>query len=81
MSQCPEIVLSEITADKYQSLLATAKAQGLDLTGETGSTTFQGMDFTWTYDLAAQSLAIQCTNKPIFVPCSMIESRLRALIA
>ena len=81
MSQCPEIVLSEITADKYQSLLATAKAQGLDLTGETGSTTFQGMDFTWTYDPAAQSLAIQCTNKPIFVPCSMIESRLRALIA
>jgi len=81
MSQCPEIVLSEITAEKYQSLLATAKAQGLDLTGETGSTTFQGMDFTWAYDPAAQSLAIQCTNKPIFLPCSMIESRIRSLIA
>ena len=80
MSQCPEIVLSEITAEKYQSLLATAKAQGLDLTGETGSTTFQGMDFTWAYDPAAQSLAIQCTNKPIFLPCSMIESRIRSLI-
>ena len=81
MSHCPEIVLSEITAEKYQSLLATAKAQGLDLSGETGSTTFQGMDFTWTYAPAAQSLAIQCTNKPIFVPCSMIESRLRSLVA
>ena len=81
MSQCPEIVLSEITAEKYQSLLATAKAQGLDLTGETGSTTFQGMDFTWAYDPAAQSLAIQCTNKPIFLPCSMIESRIRSLIS
>jgi hypothetical protein len=81
MSHCPEIVLSEITPEKYQSLLATAKAQGLDLSGVTGSTTFQGMDFTWTYSPAAQSLAIECTNKPIFVPCSMIESRIRALIA
>jgi hypothetical protein len=81
MSHCPEIVLSEITTEKYQSLLATAKSQGLDLTGQTGSTTFQGMDFTWSYDPAAQSLAIQCTNKPIFVPCSMIESRIRGLIA
>lgn len=81
MSHCPEIVLSEITPEKYQSLLATAKAQGLDLTGETGSTTFQGMNFTWTYSSAAQSLAIQCTDKPIFVPCSMIESRIRALLA
>jgi hypothetical protein len=81
MAHCPEIVLSDITAEKYQSLLATAKAQGLDLTGKTGSTAFLGMDFTWTYDPAAQSLTIQCTNKPIFVPCSMIESRIRALIA
>lgn len=80
MSHCPEIVLTEITAEKYQSLLATAKSQGLDLTGETGSTTFQGMDFTWTYDSAGHCLTIQCTNKPIFVPCSMIESRIRALI-
>jgi hypothetical protein len=81
MSHCPEIVLSEITAEKYQALLATAKAQGLDLAGETGCTTFQGMDFTWTYDSAGQCLSIQCTGKPIFVPCSMIESRIRGLIA
>jgi len=81
MSHCPEIALSEITAEKYQSLLATAKSQGLDLTGETGSTTYQGMDFTWTYSPAAQSLAIQCTNKPMLIPCSMIESRIRSLIA
>jgi hypothetical protein len=81
MAHCPEIVLSEITAEKYQSLVATAKSQGLDLTGETGCTTFQGMDFTWTYDSAGQCLTIQCTGKPIFVPCSMIESRIRGLIA
>lgn len=81
MSACPEIVATGITPEKYQTLLATAKAQGLDLTGATGSTSYQGLDFTWTYDAAGQSLTIQCTGKPIFVPCSMIESRIRALLA
>jgi hypothetical protein len=80
MSQCPEIVATSVTPEKYQTLLTTAKAQGLDLSGVTGSTTFQGMDFTWTYDANGQSLTIQCTGKPIFVPCSMIESRIRALL-
>jgi hypothetical protein len=81
MSSCPAMTFSEIGPEKYQSLLATAKSQGLDLSGETGSTTYQGLDFSWTYEAAAQSLTIQCTGKPIFVPCSMIESRIRALIA
>ncbi len=78
---CPAISLTDVTADKYQALLATAQAQGLNLSGEQGSTTYQGMDFTWNYDPSAQSLTIQCTEKPIFIPCSMIESRIRALIA
>ena len=81
MPSCPAITLTEITPDKYQSLLATAKAQGLDLTGTDGSTTYQGMDFTWHYDAAAQTLTVQCTDKPIFIPCAMIESRIRSLIA
>jgi hypothetical protein len=78
---CPAITFSEITPEKYQTLLATAQSQGLDLSGEQGSTTYQGLDFTWNYSPSAQSLTIQCTGKPIFVPCSMIESRIRALIA
>jgi len=80
MSHCPEITLSGITPEKYETLLATAKAQGLDLAGISGSTHYQGMDFAWTYAPEAQSLTIQCTGKPIFVPCGMIESRIRALI-
>ena len=77
---CPAITLSGITAAKYQTLLAKAAAQGLQLAGPSGSTEFQGMQFTWNYDFASDSLTIQCTDKPIFVPCGMIESRIRALM-
>jgi hypothetical protein len=77
---CPAITFAEITADKYQTLLATAAAQGLNLAGEQGSSTYQGLDFTWAYDAPGETLTIQCTGKPIFIPCSMIEARIRALI-
>ena len=81
MPHCPEIVTTGITREKYITLVATAKAEGLDLSGETGSTTHQGMSFTWRYEADAEALTIQCTEKPIFVPCGMIESRIRALLA
>jgi hypothetical protein len=78
---CPAITLQGIPPDKYATLLTTAQGQGLNLTGDSGSTQFQGMDFTWNYDQTSATLTIQCTNKPIFIPCSMIESRIRALIS
>jgi hypothetical protein len=77
---CPSITLTGITTENYQTLLAKAAAQGLNLAGTTGSTEYQGMQFLWNYDAAAGSLTIQCTDKPIFIPCSMIESRIRALV-
>lgn len=80
MSHCPEIVLQGITGERYALLLATAKAQGLELEGESGSTSYQGMSFRWRYEAEAGLLTIQCTEKPIFVPCGMIEGRIRGLV-
>ena len=78
---CPAITLENVTTTKWATLLTTAQAQGLNLAGLTGMTQFQGMDFSWNYDESTETLTLQCTNKPIFIPCHMIESRIRALIA
>ncbi|WP_263355757.1 hypothetical protein [Acidicapsa ligni] len=80
MSNCPPMTFEGISAAQYAILLQTAQSQGLNLTGESGSTSYQGMDFTWNYDQANQTLAIQCTGKPIFIPCSMIEAKVRSVV-
>ena len=36
------------------------------------------MDFTWSYDPASGTLTIHCTEKPFFVPCNLIEQKIRA---
>jgi hypothetical protein len=81
MANCPPVIFDNISTDIFATLVATAKAQGLDISAQSGSTTYQGMSFTWTYDQLAQNLTIQCTEKPIFIPCTMIESKLRSLIS
>lgn len=80
MSGCPEMVFDGLSTEKYASLLGAAQAQGLQLTGDAGSTTYQGMDFTWEYNAANGTLKIHCTEKPFFVPCNMIEQKIRALL-
>lgn len=80
MSGCPEMTFEGLSAEKYASLLDAAQAQGLQLTGDAGSTSYQGMDFTWNYDQASGTLTIHCTEKPFFVPCNMIEQKIRALL-
>ncbi len=77
---CPSIVLEGIDAPRYASLIATAGAQGLEIAGRSGNTSYQGFDFSWEFDESNQTLTLQCTNKPFFVPCSLIESKIRSLI-
>lgn len=81
MNGCPPMTFDGLTPDRYAQLLLKAAAQGLPITGDSGSTTYQGIDVTWGYDPAAQTLTIECTNKPFFVPCSMIEQKIRATLA
>jgi hypothetical protein len=80
MPSCPPIIFEAMTAEKYAALLQTAQSQGLAISGLSGSTSYQGMSFTWSYDSVAESLTLQCTEKPMFIPCSMIESRIRSVV-
>ena len=80
MSGCPEITIENLTAEKYASLLTAAQAEGIQLSGDAGTTEYSGMRFQWTYDAASATLRMQCTEKPMFIPCHMIEQKIRQLV-
>ncbi len=80
MPACPQMTFNNISPEKYETLLATAQSQGLNLVGYSGNTSYQSMTFSWEYDLSTQSLTLHCTEKPFFVPCSLIEQKIRTLI-
>jgi len=74
------MIFEGLTPERYESLVKTVQGQGLAIIGASGYSSYQGMDFTWSYDEAGGKLTIQCTNKPFFIPCSMIEERIRAAV-
>jgi hypothetical protein len=61
---------------------ATQKAlleAGVDASGPTGTIARQGV--TANYAFAAGKLTIEVTDKPVFLPLSLIESKLQELVS
>jgi hypothetical protein len=69
-----------VTPAQFDLLSQRASAAGIALSGTSGSATKDGITLAWTYNAAAQTLMIQCTDAPSFVPSSMIASRIQSLV-
>jgi hypothetical protein len=66
-----------ISPERFAALSQKAKGSGIDITGDSGTTTKFGVTVTWTYDPQAQELTIQCTEKPFFLSCDDINGRIQ----
>ena len=60
-----------------------AKAlSGLDISGTLqGQASAKGVTISWSYDPNANTLTLQCLQKPWYVAASIIESKLDDLVA
>ena len=81
MSTCPEQTFDGITAEKWQILKAKATENGIALNSDTGQASQQGFTFSWKYDAASATLTIQCLDRPFWVPCGLIESKVQDIVS
>lgn len=72
-----------ITPEKFGTICLTAKAlSGLDISGTLqGQASAKGVTISWSYDPNANTLTLQCLQKPWYVAASIIESKLDDLVA
>ena len=80
MSGCPAQTFTGVTQDQFNSLLEKAAAAGIAISGNSGSASQQGITISWNFDLAAQTLTLECTGKPFIVPCGTINSKIHDLV-
>ena len=80
MAHCAAQVFTGITQDKFNQLLTTAQAQGIDISGNNGSASKDGITIAWSYDPAQQTLNLQCTSAPFFVSCGTVNSKIHDLV-
>lgn len=81
---CGPYTWNNISAEDWQKGQAKAKETGIDLPGNEGNfalnTPLGAISGTYKYSPESQSLTVEVTDKPMFVPCSMIEDRLNGMM-
>jgi hypothetical protein len=80
MTRCAAPVFSGITQAHFACLVAKAATQGIDIAGDSGSASKDGLTVTWNYEPETESLTIQCVSAPFFLGCGTINANIHNLI-
>jgi hypothetical protein len=80
MGQCAEQVFSNCTIAKFVCLMAKAQAAGINIQGNSGTATQDGITISWTFDPAGETLSIQCTSAPFYLSCGTINQNIHDLV-
>jgi hypothetical protein len=59
---------------------ANAQNAGVAIAGNAGEASKDGITIRWQYDPRSQVLELQCTDSPAFVPCALINARIKAMV-
>jgi hypothetical protein len=65
-----------ITASQFASLATRLRTNGIDMVGDTGTLTKDGVTAQYTH--ADGKLTIEITDRPSYYPVSLIETKLQS---
>jgi hypothetical protein len=79
MAPNPPRIFSGITPDQYAQLTQKARANGIEMSGNSGTATKFGVEMAWTYAPELQQLTVQCLRTPLFISAASVYAKLEAL--
>ena len=78
ISSCDPQNFSGVDADKWTCIKSKIQDRyGVIINKDKGTASKSGFTFVWDHNPGAQTLVVQCTEKPFFVPCSTVNSRIQ----
>jgi hypothetical protein len=80
MGACAVQHFQNVSPEVWERLAKKAEAYGVPIRGCSGSDSAAGATFRWHYDPEAQTLEMQCLERPFFLPCSVVEHELAKLV-
>ena len=84
MAQCDEQVFSGITSEHFATFLAKSEQLGmggLSGQGNSGQASHSGITIRWNFSPEAKTLAVQCTESPMLLPCALINGKIKQAVA
>ena len=80
MPPSPPQVFNGVTPDQYARLVEKAKAAGINLVGNSGTTSQYGVEVSWNYSPETQTLTLQVLKTPFFINADDANARLRKVV-
>ena len=82
---CKAITFPGITRERFEAIRArlVEQAQGrasIEVAGDTGNASGDGVKVEWCYSEPLQALTLQCVSKPFFVLESVVADKLRSFV-
>jgi hypothetical protein len=81
MASCKPVIFKNVSRLKFRAVRARINAQAdIEGSGESGLARGNGFTAAWTYCEPEQTLVIECTEKPFYVPESLVIAKIQALV-
>lgn len=80
MSACATQTFSNVTPQVWACVVQQAARIGVTITGPQGQATKDGFTLVWNYDSGTQTASFQCTARPGWASCSMINGRIHDIV-
>jgi hypothetical protein len=80
MAGCASQTFSGITQARFDCLVQKAQADGIAISGNVGVASKDSITISWNFDPVSQTLELQCTDSPFFIPCETINGKIQDLV-
>ena len=76
MAACAKLTYNQVSQDAWQCIKQAVEKFDVTVGSDAGSASKDGLTISWRYESGTETLSVQCTAHPIFLPCSTINSRI-----
>jgi hypothetical protein len=80
MAACDTQTFVGVSSAAWECLKAKAATEGITITADVGNYTQSGFTVAWSYDRNSQKLAMACTDRPFWAPCSTVNSKIHEFV-
>lgn len=72
------ITFKNVTPCEWRRIKAGLVDDGIHISTDQGQQEAKGIRISWHYDAESQVLSVQCLGKPLYVPGSLVQARLKS---
>ena len=80
MAGCAAVSFNSVSPAVFNCLVAKAAEYGITISSDSGTASKSGFKVSWNYNRVGSTLKIQCLDKPLLVPCSLVKSTIKSTV-